>query len=32
LRHGYRPFVVGPPVAPGYYGGRCIWPCRRISW
>ncbi len=30
--HGYRPFVVGPPVAPGYYGGRCIWPCRRISW
>ena len=28
--YGYRPYVVGPPVAYGYYGGRCVWPCRRI--
>ena len=28
--YGYRPYVVGPYVAYGYYGGRCVWPCRRI--
>jgi len=30
-RFGRRPYVVGPYVAYGYYGGRCFWPCRRIS-